>query len=100
MNKRDLTPEYRAGAEAFAKLFSECRHFGPDCLYFSQIAAMIASGKRGKSTEFRLGFDEAIAVLIEEVATGSCAGEGWSPMRDLEDPDWWREDEPEGANHG
>ncbi|WP_257827243.1 hypothetical protein [Burkholderia glumae] len=97
MAKRDLTPEYRAGAEAFADLYGSLRQYGPDALYFSEISVRIASAKRDKPVDFCLGFDEAIAVLIEEVATGMAPSVGWSPMRDLEDPDWWREDEPEGG---
>ncbi|MCM2493053.1 hypothetical protein ACVCIH_09595 [Burkholderia glumae] len=95
MAKRDLTPEYRAGAEAFAALFNGFRH-GPECVDFLQVTAAMADAKGGKSAEFCSGFDEAVGVVIEQAATGTVK-EDWNPMRDLEHPDWWREDEPEGG---
>ncbi|MEK6346389.1 MAG: hypothetical protein V4764_02855 [Burkholderia sp.] len=100
MAKRDLSPEYRAGADAFSTFFEGVRGRMADCLYFSEIASLMSAATLGKTAEFCLGFGEALAVFIEEVATGSVPSSDWSPMRDLEDPDWWREDEPEGASHG
>ncbi|MGS1052068.1 hypothetical protein ACVCIC_25225 [Burkholderia glumae] len=98
MAKREITPEYRAGAVAFANLVNGL----PDCPagpYFAHIAERMRDARSGHSDDWLLGFDEALAVLIDESVTGVVFGKEWSPMLDLEDPDWWREEEPEGENH-
>ncbi|MCM2548570.1 hypothetical protein [Burkholderia glumae] len=98
MAKRELTPEYRAGAVAFAALVNGLPDRS-DGLYFSRIAKRMHDARANQSADWLLGFDEALGVLIDESITGVVFGKEWSPMLDLEDPDWWREEEPEGENH-
>ncbi|MDC6127802.1 hypothetical protein PPH41_07405 [Burkholderia gladioli] len=97
MAKRDLTPEYRAGAEAFAKLLTDLGSAHPDCIYFYHVSAALLSAVDGKSAEWISGFYDALGLLIEE---SGVRGSSWSPMRDLEDPDWWYEPDPQEAAHG
>ncbi|MFW6851840.1 hypothetical protein ACODYM_11145 [Burkholderia gladioli] len=90
MAKRELTPEYRAGASAFADLINNLpgSSAGP---YFSEIATQMRASRIGWSGEWPLGFDEAVGCLIDEGVMGIARRSAWSPMRELEDPDWWRE---------
>ncbi|WP_369053102.1 hypothetical protein [Burkholderia gladioli] len=95
MAKRDLTPGYRAGAEAFAKLLADLGSINPDCIYFYHISAALLSAVEGKSAEWISGFYDALGLFIEEAGG---PGTTWSPMRDLEDPDWWYEEDPAGGS--
>ncbi|WP_257803305.1 hypothetical protein [Burkholderia glumae] len=96
MAKRELTPEYRAGAVAFADLVNGLPDL-PDGLYFAQIAKLMRDARNGRSDDWLLGFDEALGVLIDESVTGVAPRAKWSPMDDLEDPDRWREKDEGGA---
>ncbi|WP_186129673.1 hypothetical protein [Burkholderia gladioli] len=90
MAKRELTPEYRAGAVAFADLMNGLPGSSARP-YFSEIATRMRASRVGRSDEWLLGFDEAVGCLIDEGVTGVVPRSAWSPMRELEDPDWWRE---------
>ncbi|MGN3961810.1 hypothetical protein ACS0ZG_25540 [Burkholderia gladioli] len=92
MTKRELTPEYRAGATAFADVINNLPGSSA-ALYFSEIATRMRASRVGRSAEWLLGFDEAVGCLIDEVVTGATSRAGWSPMRELEDPDWWKEED-------
>ncbi|WP_186184496.1 hypothetical protein [Burkholderia gladioli] len=94
MAKRELSQDYRAGAQAFMVLCDIWREgdFDSSATDFRRIAHDTRAAVRGKSDEFRAGFEEASALVIEKAITGSSSSHDWNAFRDLEDPDWWRDE--------
>ncbi|WP_186095029.1 hypothetical protein [Burkholderia gladioli] len=99
MAKRELSSEYRAGAQAFMVLCDIWRegNFDSSATDFRRIAHDVRTVMRGKSDEFRTGFEEASALVIEKAISGSGPSNDWNTFRDLDDPDWWRDENVIGA---
>lgn len=94
MAKRHLPPGYRLGVVAFLNLLrnwtTEMRDEPVSC------AADMRLAVADQSEGFRIGFEEVVALYIQVcIESGVPTIDRWDPIRELEDLDWWKEE-----NHG